>query len=93
MKTTIGKFDPATGTVNVTFRHGNVTHRRTVNACTLPDGTYDAASTKARVAEVAQGVEKKIDQGLITMPAPAPAPAPASAPEPAPEPEGPSEPA
>jgi hypothetical protein len=89
MKTTIGKFDPATGTVNVTFRHGNVTHRRPVNACTLPDGSYDAVGTRARVAEVAQGVEKKIDQGLITMPAPAPATTPA----PAAEPETPSEPA
>ena len=26
MKTTIGKFDPETATVGVTFRHGGVSH-------------------------------------------------------------------
>lgn len=66
MKITIGKFDPATGTVPATFAHGGVTHRRIVNAVRTPSGEYDAKATKARVEEVAAGVEHKINLGLIT---------------------------
>jgi len=65
MKTTIGKFDPETATVGVTFRHGGVSHRRRVNACLDEAGAYDIAATKARVAEVARGVEHKITIGAI----------------------------
>lgn len=68
MKITIGKFDPATATVPATFVHGGVTHRRAVNAVLDPAGAYDAKATKARVDEVAAGVEHKIATGLITNP-------------------------
>lgn len=69
MKTTIGKFDPATGTVPVTFVHAGVTHRRPVNAVRGADGAFDAAATRIRVAEVAAGVEAKIASGAIVNPA------------------------
>ena len=64
MKTRIGKFDPATGTVPVLFEHDDVKHRRPVNAV-LIDGVYDPEATKERVAEVALGVEHKIAIGAI----------------------------
>lgn len=66
MKTTIGKFDPATTTVSVTFLHNGVRHKRRVNACLDGDGRIDAEATAARVAEVATGVTYKIEMGLIT---------------------------
>ena len=65
MKTTIGKFDPATGTVPVSFSHNGVRHKRPVNACLDSEGKFDAAATAARVEEVADGVAYKIGMGLI----------------------------
>ena len=65
MKTAIGKYDPDTSSVAVTFRHAGVTHKRRVNACLDGAGAYDPAATKDRVAEVALGVEHKIALGLI----------------------------
>jgi len=65
MKFTIGKFDPETGSVPVKFSHDGVKHERSVNACFDEDGLFDAAATKARVGEVAAGVEHKIALGVI----------------------------
>lgn len=68
----IGKFDPDTRTVPVTFTSGDVKHDRTVNAVLKDDGSYDKVGTKARVDEVAQGVAHKIGLGVITNPPPEP---------------------
>lgn len=68
MKITIGKFDAETRTVPVTFVHDGVTHSRAVNACLTDQGAYDQEATKARVDEVALGVEHKIALGVITNP-------------------------
>lgn len=76
MKTSIGKFDPATRTVPVRFSHAGVTHNRPVNACLTEDGGYDSESTKVRVEEVARGVEHKIASGAITNAPPPPVPEP-----------------
>lgn len=65
MKIRISKFREGDQTVSVTFTHSGVTHRRSVNACLTDDGTYDAATTANRVAEVAKGVEHKIAVGAI----------------------------
>lgn len=70
MKTTIGTFDLKTGQVTVTFEYGGVTHTRGVNACLTATGKHDVKATKARVAEVANGVAHKIDLGVITNPPP-----------------------
>jgi hypothetical protein len=72
MKTTIGKFDPESRQVPVTFTEGKVIHKRQVNAILKEDGSYDAAATKLRVGEVAQGVAHKIGLGVITVPQPEP---------------------
>jgi hypothetical protein len=72
MQVRIGKFDPDTRTVPVTFTSGGVKHDRTVNAVLKDDGSYDKAGTKARVDEVAQGVDQKIKLGVITNPPPEP---------------------
>ncbi|MGV3511889.1 MAG: hypothetical protein ACO1OX_07775 [Novosphingobium sp.] len=66
METSIGKFNPATGTVPVLFTHEGVKHRRAVNACLDDHGNYDRAATRARVAEVALGVANKIAAGRLT---------------------------
>ena len=68
MKTTIGKFDPESRQVPVTFTEGEIVHKRQVNAVLKEDGGYDAAATKLRVSEVAQGVAHKIGLGVITVP-------------------------
>lgn len=68
MKTTIGRFDSKTRTVPVKFEYGGVVHKRPVNACLKDDGTFDAAATADRVAEVAGGVAHKIDIGAIGNP-------------------------
>jgi hypothetical protein len=73
MKTTIGKFDPATRTVAVTFVHQGITHKRRVNAVLTATDAYDVKATRARVAEVALGVERKIELGAFT-PLPDPEP-------------------
>ena len=66
MKTRINRFDPETGTVDVSFTHAGVRHRRPVNACLDDAGAYDADATAERVAEVARGVGAKIEAGVIT---------------------------
>ncbi|UYY78411.1 hypothetical protein [Sphingomonas sp. R1] len=77
MKWTINSV--GTGTVNVTFEHGGVTHTRDVNTVLNAKGKYDAAGTEARIADVAAGVEVKIAAGAITNPPPAAEAAPAAA--------------
>lgn len=64
--TKIGKYDPETRTVPVTFTSGDVVHDRPVNAVLDENGHYDAAATAARVADVANGVAHKIALGVIT---------------------------
>ena len=44
----------------------NVTHTRKVNVCFDGSGNYDLVATKARCAEVAMGVEHKINLGVIS---------------------------
>lgn len=68
MKFTIGKLNAQTRQVPVTFTSGEIVHKRSVNAVLKEDGGYDAAATKLRVAEVAQGVAHKIGLGVITNP-------------------------
>ena len=68
----IGKYDPETRSVPVTFTSGEIVHKRRVNAVLKEDGGYDAAATKVRVGEVAQGVAHKIGLGVITNPEPEP---------------------
>ncbi len=65
MKTKIGKYDSAARVVPVTFTEGELVHDRTVNACHADDGSYDAAATKDRVADVARGVAVKMGLGVI----------------------------
>ena len=65
MRTEIGRFDPATGQVPVTFTSGTIKHERRVNACLGANGKYDAKATAARVAEVATGVAAKIEAGVL----------------------------
>lgn len=71
MKITIGAFQAALRTVQVTFKDGDFVHTRTVNAVTDIDGSYDKAATKARVDEVAQGVAAKRARGVFHVPPPA----------------------
>lgn len=68
--TKIGRFNAETRQVPVTFTAGEIVHKRDVNAVLKTDGSYDAAATKERVAEVANGVAHKIDLGVITVPPP-----------------------
>lgn len=70
----IGKFDPKTGTVPVTFTAGDIVHQRAVNACLTAAGKHDRQATLARIADVARGVAVKIAAGAITMPVAPPAP-------------------
>lgn len=65
MKFTIGAYDSETRSVPVTFAHKAVKHQRSVNAVLKEDGSYDAAATKSRVADVANGVIEKINAGAI----------------------------
>ena len=44
----------------------DVTHVRNVNVCFDSEGNYDDTATKARCAEVAMGVEHKINVGVIS---------------------------
>jgi len=44
----------------------DVTHTRHVNVCFDGSGNYDDVATKARCAEVAMGVEHKINVGVIS---------------------------
>ena len=44
----------------------DITHTRNVNVCFDGSGNYDEAATKARCAEVAMGVEHKINVGTIS---------------------------
>lgn len=65
IKTTIGKFDRATGTVPVMFVNGRKTHSRAVNAVIGDDGKHDRAATLVRVDEVAAGVAHKFALGML----------------------------
>lgn len=65
MKTTIGKFDPETRTVAVTFTEGAIKTTRQVNAAVTEDGSYDRAATLVIVAQQAAGVAEKIRLGII----------------------------
>jgi hypothetical protein len=65
MEIAIGRFDRRTGQVPVTFSHAGVSHVRQVNACLKPDGSNDRKATAARIEEVALGVERKIELGVI----------------------------
>lgn len=65
MKITLGKFDPATRTVPVTFAVGGKTHTRSVNAVLADDGSYDRKATKHRADEVGAGVAHKLALGLL----------------------------
>lgn len=65
MKITIGKLDPASATVPVTFEAEGRTHSRDVNAVIGPDGRHDRAATSARVDDVAAGVAHKFALGLL----------------------------
>ena len=44
----------------------DITHTRFVNVCYDGSGNYDDTATKARCAEVAMGVEHKINLGVIS---------------------------
>ena len=68
--TKIGKFDPETRSVPVTFTSAEIVHKRSVNAVLKDDGSYDKTGTAARVEEVAQGVAHKIAAGIIAVPKP-----------------------
>lgn len=58
--------EPST-TVAVTFTKNDITHVRDVNAVFV-NGIYDAELTEQRVVEVANGVNVKIDAGVIRNP-------------------------
>ena len=75
MKIEIGAYDAERRTVAATFADQGITHRRDVNACHAPDGSYDAAATAARIESVAAGVAVKIAAGAIVNPPPTPDPA------------------
>ena len=70
LKIRIGAFNADSRSVPVTFTGGDIVHARDVNAVLKDDGSYDKAATKARVAEVAQGVGHKIAAGVIAAPSP-----------------------
>lgn len=65
MDTKIGKYDPVTETVAVTFTEGDIVHTREVNAVLKDNGNYDKAATASRVEDVARGVSTKIGLGVI----------------------------
>lgn len=65
MKITIGKFDPATGTVPATFALDAKTHTRAVNAVLGKDGSYDRKATKQRAEQVGAGVAYKFAAGVL----------------------------
>jgi len=58
--------------IKVRFVHGGITHERHVNVCYDADGNYDHEATLVRCQEMANGVENKINIGVITNPDPAP---------------------
>lgn len=65
MKIYPGQFNPETRTVPVTFKDGDITHRRTINAAVDADGNYDRAATKIIIEQQAAGVAEKIRLGVI----------------------------
>ena len=44
----------------------DVTHTRFVNVCFDDSGNYDDTATKTRCAELARGIENKINVGVIS---------------------------
>ncbi|WP_294257198.1 hypothetical protein [uncultured Sphingomonas sp.] len=67
----IGKLATDRRTVPVIFTSGDIVHKRDVNAAVNSQGVYDKAATKARVAEIAQGIKVKIAVGAISNESPA----------------------
>ena len=65
MQIRIGKFDPSTATVQVTFTAGEKVHTRAVNAVLADDGSYDRAATRERAESVGTGVAQKFAIGAI----------------------------
>lgn len=65
MKTSVGKFDPESRTVAVTFTHNKVRHRRLINAALDAEGNYDRKATRELIDAQARGVEYKIERGII----------------------------
>lgn len=65
IETKIGRYNPKTGTVAVTFTSGEIIHQRDVNAVLTDAGKHDRAATADRVADVANGVAHKIAIGAI----------------------------
>ena len=68
MRTTIGTFNTLDHTVPVAFTDTGFSHKRSVNAVLKPDGSYDRAATKARVADVALGIDRKRAAGAFDIP-------------------------
>ena len=65
MKVSVGKFDPASNTVPVTFKMDGVTHRRSINAALDEKGAYDRKATKELIDAQARGVAYKISRGIL----------------------------
>lgn len=65
MKITLGKLDPATGMIRITFTDGEWIHTRTMNPVLGAAGVLDRKATRARAEEVARGLDHKRALGLI----------------------------
>lgn len=66
MRVSVGKFDPETRTVAVTFKEGSIVHRRSVNAVLDDKGEYDQKATKLIIDQQEAGVAEKIRLGVIS---------------------------
>lgn len=58
------KPDPITKKVTVTFKNGDATYTRDVNAVYMA-GKYDKSATDTRVKEVLAGVAAKLNAGVV----------------------------
>lgn len=65
MKIFPGKFDPETRTITVTFREGDIVHKRVINAVVDADGNYDKAATRDIIDQQARGIANKIALGVF----------------------------
>lgn len=59
------KPDPSTKKVTVTFKNGDATYTRDVNAVYNDAGKYDKTATDTRVKEVLAGVAAKLNAGVV----------------------------
>lgn len=59
------KPDPITKKVTVTFKNGDATYTRDVNAVYNDAGKYDKTATDTRVQEVLAGVAAKMNAGVV----------------------------